>query len=549
VTPRSNLPMARPLGRLLARRICSPLIAASLALSLGSCRKTDLPTNVPGAPSVRLYIMSTLAGAMEPCGCRKDMLGGIDHAAALLASDRAKAPNQLLLAAGPLFFQEPELAPERREQDLWKAEAIARSLRDVKLAAWAPGENDRAAGADELARLTEQSGARRLDGRSAPTGTGASTALFDVGPYKVGVAGLAAGEGASSPGAVVDPTEAARILGEAAQTLSARGAQIRVALLAVKRGDGLRLAEKIPDFDVIALGKPSESGDANDAPFPPTLVGQTLVVQAPNHLQALSYVDLFVVGDDFSFEDGVGIDLAERRESTKARLAELEARRARWAADAKPAVEQTGALDQELVRVRSEQAELDRQAAAPRRIAGSSFRYDIELVREARGSDESVARRMTEYYRHVNDHNKTALADRKPPELPLGSAGYVGGQTCIFCHRSADDFWRRTRHADAYATLSREFKEYNLDCVSCHVTGYERPGGSNVTHVEKLKNVQCEACHGPGSLHAESGGSKEITRKPAENVCRGCHHTPHVAEDWDLLLSWSKIIGPGHGQD
>jgi hypothetical protein len=321
-----------------------------------------------------------------------------------------------------------------------------------------------------------------------------------------------------------------------------------VALVAAKRGDGLRLAEKVPDFDVVALGKPTESGEANDAPFPPTLVGNTLVVQSPNHLQALAYVDLFVAGDDFSFEDGIGIELAERHASVKARVAELEARRARWAADNASATEATAAIDKELERARADLAELDRRAATPRAVTGSSFRYAEELVRETRGSDANVARRMSEYYRRVNDHNRTALAQRKPPELPLGTAGYAGGQECVFCHRAAHEFWKQTPHADAYATLAREFKEYNLDCVSCHVTGYERPGGSNVTHVANLKDVQCEACHGPGSLHAESGGSKPITRRPAESVCRSCHHAPHVADDWDLLLAWSKIIGPGHGR-
>src|SRR5689334_16597332 len=97
------------------RRFRRPLIAALFgSLALWACRKTNLPPEVPGQPSVRLYIVSTLAGAMEPCGCRKDMLGGIDHAAALLATDAANAPRRLLLGAGPLFFQEPELAPERR---------------------------------------------------------------------------------------------------------------------------------------------------------------------------------------------------------------------------------------------------------------------------------------------------------------------------------------------------------------------------------------------------------------------------------------------------
>lgn len=526
----------------LPRRLRRPLFIGLLgSLSLWACRKTNVPTELPGQPSVRIYIMSTLAGAMEPCGCRKDMLGGVDHAAALLAADAERAPRRLLLAAGPLFFQDPKLAPERREQDLWKAEALAASLADVKLAAWAPGANDFAAGAEVLARLTAQSGAKPLGVRhgAAPA---AYTALFEVGSHKVGVAGIGAGPDASLP------ADATQSLERAAQALRDAGAQIRVALIAARRGDGLRLAEKVPGFTVVALGKPTESGDANDGTFPPTLVGETLVVQAPNHLQALAYVDLFVQGGDYSFEDGVGIARAERRESVRARVAELESRRVRAVADDEAPSERVVALERALERGRAELAELERSAATAPKTTGSVFRYEQAPVRESSGSDASVARRMSGYYKRVNEHNRVALADRRPVPPPLGESGYAGGKVCIFCHRSADTFWRGTQHADAYATLSREFKEYNLDCVSCHVTGYERPGGSTVTHVDKLKNVQCEACHGPGEAHAKSGGDTDlITLTPSERVCRSCHHTPHVADDWDLLLSWSKIVGDGHG--
>lgn len=531
-----------------SRRLRRPLIAAALlgSLSFWSCRKTNLPTEVPGQPSVRLYILSTLAGAMEPCGCRKDMLGGIDHAAALLAAEASRAPQRLLLGAGPLFFQEPQLAAERREQDVWKAEALAASLADVKLAAWAPGANDFAAGASELARLTGQSGARLLGASLGPAAAtpaaNANTALFDVGDYKVGVAGIGAGPDGELP------ADASRALAEAERALRDSGAQIRVALIAAKRGDGLRLAEKVPGFTLVALGKPLESGDANDGTFPPALVGTTLVVQAPNHLQALSYVDLFVRDGDFSFDDGVGIALAERRDSVRARLGELESRRRR-AEQSKLSAEQLAAIDKEIERARAEQAELERSAATPPKSQGSVFRYEEAPVRESRGSDSSVARRMSDYYRRVNDHNRVALADRQPPPPPFGELGYAGGQACIFCHREADNFWKTTRHAHAYETLSREFKEYNLDCVSCHVTGYERPGGSNVTHVARLKDVQCEACHGAGEAHAKSGGdTKLITRTPSERVCKGCHQTPHVADDWDVSLAWPKIVGAGHGE-
>ncbi len=521
--------------------LCASVLAAAASWS---CRKADVPSLSPHVPSVRLYLMSTLAGAMEPCGCRKDMLGGIDHAAALLAAEAPNAPQRLLLATGSMFFQEPQLDGERREQDLWKAETLATSLADLGLAAWVPGQNDFAAGPAELGKLAAQARARLLGagvdlGEARATGT----AVFDVGPYKVGVAGVGVGVGQN---AAEDP---ARALEQAAAALTSAGAQIRIALLSAPRGEGLRLAEKVPGFDVVALGKSVESGDANDAAFPPALVGQTLVVQAPNHLQALAYVDLFVEGDDFSFEDAVGIEAAERRASVKSRVADLEARLARSGADGKPNEGLAAALSAELGRSRADLAELERNAATPPQTKGSVFRYAELLVREARGSDPGVAKRMSEYYRRVNDHNKVALQSRWPAPVPLGGSGYVGQQACGFCHQDASRFWKSTQHAGAYETLSREFKEYNLDCVSCHVTGYERPGGSTVTHVDKLKNVQCEACHGAGQLHATSGGDTSlITLKPAESVCRGCHHSPHVADDWELGTAWNKIVGEGHGK-
>lgn len=538
----SHPALARPCGSRSGRAAFSGALACSLALlGLGTsaaCRKADVPTLSPHTPSVRLYLMSNVAGAMEPCGCRKDMLGGIDHAAALLA-DAPNTSSRLLLAVGPLFFQEPQLDAERREQDLWKAETLATSLGDLGLAAWAPGQNDLAAGPAVLSQLVQKSGVRLLGaGTDVGAAPAATTAVFEVNGYSVGVAGIGPGVG--------DADAAARALSAAADALAQAGAEIRVALLAAPRGEGLRLAEKVPSFDVVALGRPVESGDGNDAPYPPTLVGETVVVQTPNHLQALAYVDLFVKDRDFSFQDGGGIEAAERRQSLESRVADIESRLASWGQGAAPADARVTALKSELDRAR---ADLARLGSAPAPVTeGSTFRYAEELVRESRGSDPKVTARMTEYYRRVNNHNKQAFADRRPPPVASGSSRYVGTQSCAFCHGEATKFWRATQHAGAYATLTREFKEYNLDCVSCHVTGYGRPGGSTVSHVGKLENVQCEACHGPGELHAASGGDTSlITLKPAESVCKSCHHTPHVADDWDIRAAWGRIIGDGHG--
>ncbi len=534
-----SVPGAFSRRELATSALAALLVAGGLSAASG-CRKSTVPTEVPEAPSVRLYFVSTVAGALEPCGCRKDMLGGVDHAAAFIAARLNEAPRRLLLSTGPLFFQDPALDSERREQDIWKAQALAASFAHLGLAAFAPGINDFAAGTGVLRDLAAPSGAKAI-GANVALPELAPTAVFQVGDYKVGVAGIAA-----VPDALAAKSDPATALEAASAELTGAGAQIKVALIAAGRGEALRLLEKVGGFDVAAIGKASDQGDANDAAAPPTLVGDTLVLSTPNHLQALAYVDLFVKGGGFDFADASRIAELERRESLVRRRDDLK-RRAETALPDTNA-ERTKAFEAELARLERELAELERKSASEPQPPGSFFRYHLAEVREGAGSDPKVAERMLEYYRRVNEHNRVALAHRVPEPAPSGTARYMGGSVCVSCHEDASTFWQGTGHASAYATLTTQFKEFNLDCVSCHVTGYGRPGGSTVTHVENLKDVQCEACHGPGSRHVEGGGNTNlITLTPAESTCRGCHHPPHVADDWDLKQAWSQIVGAGHG--
>jgi len=124
----------------------------------------------------------------------------------------------------------------------------------------------------------------------------------------------------------------------------------------------------------------------------------------------------------------------------------------------------------------------------------------------------------------------------------------VGVEACTSCHEEERKVWDGTPHAHAYATLQKDFKEYNLECVSCHVTGYGRPGGSTVTHTDKLVDVGCEVCHGPGSNHIRSPEVVgNIKRSPELSTCVAeCHHPPHV-EGFDPAAKVRLVLGPGHG--
>jgi len=123
----------------------------------------------------------------------------------------------------------------------------------------------------------------------------------------------------------------------------------------------------------------------------------------------------------------------------------------------------------------------------------------------------------------------------------------VGVDACSGCHASEREFWDKTPHHSAYATLARQNKEFNLECVSCHVTGYEAPGGSTVAHVDRLTDVQCEVCHGPGSRHAEKPKQAGLISIPERSLCAAkCHHPPHVHADWSVDFAWPVIVGKGH---
>lgn len=529
------------------------LVSASAGLLVGCDR--DKPAQRPSKeavaqkPTLRIYAVAGAAGAVEPCGCVKDMLGGVDHAAAWISSQKQVAPAAIVVGAGPMFFEDPHVEESHREQSLFKAEALAQSLSDLGLSAWAPGANDWALGKDQFSTLMKTTGARALAANLTDTaGPVSATHVVKSGGLTVGLVGISVPE--FSSGKVEFPIGAAdAALKKGIADLKEKGAEIHIALLAAPRGQALRLVEENPALHLAILGKPYDQGEANDEPFAPEVIGETLVTQAPNHLQAVSVIDLFVRDGDHTFADGTGLDSLAKRASLDRRITDLEARLSDWkkpgsgvaAKDVQDRETELGALRKERQGIL--QTELPKQ--------GSFFLYQLTEVRESHGEDDRVASRLVAYYQKVNEHNKKLFAGKLPPPVEDGQSSYVGIEICSNCHLEERAFWDKTAHSGAYATLSRDHKEFNLDCVSCHVTGYEKPGGSTVTHVEKFTNVQCEVCHGPGSRHAENPADLELIKSaPPRSLCATtCHHPPHVGADWSVEKAWPHIIGEGHKRE
>jgi 2',3'-cyclic-nucleotide 2'-phosphodiesterase (5'-nucleotidase family) len=117
---------------------------------------------------------------------------------------------------------------------------------------------------------------------------------------------------------------------------------------------------------------------------------------------------------------------------------------------------------------------------------------------------------------------------------------YIGTDLCRRCHEAEYQIFKDTAHAHALASLEKTFEETKPECVACHVTGWQTPGGYGLDqrNREILKSVQCEACHGYGTTHSRDAASSSLAA--AEAQCRVCHDKAN-SPNFDFDKYWKKI--------
>jgi hypothetical protein len=119
------------------------------------------------------------------------------------------------------------------------------------------------------------------------------------------------------------------------------------------------------------------------------------------------------------------------------------------------------------------------------------------------------------------------------------------------CHDAPTAFWKNTRHAGAWETLEKVNKQFDRQCIGCHVTGWMKPGGATLALNETLRDVQCESCHGPGSLHVDANGKEKprsLVLQPEASFCLGSCHTIEHSDTFQYDAYLRDVTGPGHGE-
>jgi hypothetical protein len=476
---------------------------------------------VPGEPPAeatgpaRLLILSSTIGYIEPCGCTVDLLlGGIDRVLTAVEAERALGPTAVLVVGPHLFEKAP--APHLVAQERAKAQLIARALGAIGVDVVVPTATELLQGADFYKQLWKQ-GAPPDVTANLPNGRGR---LLTLGALKVGVFGTA------QPGTVVPggtATDAAAAARREAARLRAEGAHVVVGLGALPRADLRGLAQSVEGVDLWVLGDhPKERTTTSPA-------GDSYLLEAGDRGRNLGRILLYEATAEGKLADPLGDDARAR---TALEL-QIEMRGQMYARMRTPALaESIAKLKRELMALERTQPE------------GKRFEYTLQPITKDIVPDPTVAGWVAAYNSELKRINLAVAGEVAP--VPAGKSGYAGAAECVDCHEEAQKVWAATPHARAWETLETAGETFDVECVSCHVTGWQKPGGTVLGKTSGLQSVQCEVCHGPSAIHVEVGGDEDsVERRSPEAVCVTCHNSHHSPK-FDYATYLPKILGPGH---
>jgi hypothetical protein len=173
--------------------------------------------------------------------------------------------------------------------------------------------------------------------------------------------------------------------------------------------------------------------------------------------------------------------------------------------------------------------ELDLQRGPAPRVRGN----EIRLLRDQIPQDPGLCQLARDYRDEVR---RTRLAVDDPANTAADAipgvrtaAAYVGSRRCIDCHKTAGQTWTNSPHGRAFATLCQHQADADPKCIACHTTGFGTPSGYRRQFGrDKLIDVGCESCHGPGSLHVqqrEGNQTLSFTYRPLDaGDCKKCHY-------------------------
>ncbi|MBK9070682.1 MAG: hypothetical protein IPL79_06740 [Myxococcales bacterium] len=488
-------------------------------------------------PTFTLFALADLRGEIEPCGCTTDPWGDMARTVKVVGDARAAGPV-MMVDAGSTLYAGAEVPTHLQASAKLKAELIASIYEQtLRVDAVALGEADLAFGTDGV-RLP------RLSNATVPGVETKPWKLVEVAGHKLGVVSVVHPGALASAAALPDPAAA---MSEHAQAARAAGAELVVVLLqAPTMKDAQRALTAATRVDIAIVGLGEAAPEPEKISRRPERLGTAWTVFPAAKGQTLVRFDITLRAGD-GLADAIGPGAVEvALVALDKEIATITAQLAAFRTDASADAAFVARKEAELAAHRAQRATLQ---AAPLQVpaSGSYFTFDLMPISKALACDGAMVAAKVAFDQETGKANLAEAAAAPPVPVAKGQAVFVGSEACANCHKPAMEFWKTTRHAQAWETIEKVGKQFQYDCVSCHVTGWMQPGGSTLAANEVLRDVQCETCHGPGSLHVAAGGGKATMRAPAEDLCAGQCHTPEHSDTFERSAYLRDILGEGHG--
>nr|HEX4312440.1 multiheme c-type cytochrome [Kofleriaceae bacterium] len=496
-------------------------------------------------PTFTLFAVAEMRGQIGPCGCTSDPLGDISRTTELVDEARRAGPV-IVVDAGSLLYSQNPIPAQLKDQEELKANLLQAIYRDqLHVAAVGLGPADLANGKQSI-RLPRE--AADVTDPQVPL---EPPKLIDAGTAKVGVFGVVAPDAVTGV-TVGDPVAAGKA---AIRELRGKGAQVIVGLVqAPNKHDAAQLVKAIGGIDFAIAGLGLNAPEPNDTPIEGEKLGDTWLVIPGNRGQVVSRIDVTLDAASpgaAGFVDAIGSGgAAAKIAALDKRLADTDADLARFAADKDADPKFVAATKVERDQLAAQRVELQKHPLVTP-AHGSYFTLDQIKINKMLACNAPVQTAIADYDRQSGEANVKAAASQPPLPIPPGEATYVGKGQCSDCHQEQVDFWKTTVHSHAWQTLVDRGQQYDLSCFGCHVTGSDRPGGASLAKNENLRDVQCEVCHGPGSIHVAKGGNEKpiaLVTSPPIDLCATQCHTKEHSDTFQYEAYLRDITGKGHAE-
>lgn len=489
-------------------------------------------------PHVTLVAVTDWQAVLKPCGCTVDLQkGGVERIGKFVADLRTSDNSVVVVHAGNLLADDEPLSSTRAQQAELRMRAFVAALDRIQIAAVSLSSLDLQQGGPVAKKILESVHwpLLSLDSTGGVNTAVPSAVIKTASGVQVGLIGI-------DPASVGDDAARQLRLQTLVGEVKSKGAQVVVVLSNLGLRPSRKLARSTTGIDVMVIGhldaKADPEGDLERE-------GNTLVVHATRQGAYFAALTLVPSADGqwkeaSEFLPGAVGDL-------QVRIAALEKNLTQWRQKKAVATQRAlPYLEQELAEMKKRLLAAQAAASQPLPSGALALYRTVGLAWNA-AVDPEIAQLVKHYDDEVAEINMKNAGD--VPKPADGQPHYVGQAVCAGCHQKTKDFVANDLHQHAWATLENVGKTKDLDCVACHSTGFGKPGGSNLAKLKGFTNVQCEACHGPGSQHADSprkGMNSRIIAAPNAPICATCH-TPEHAPRFAFEEYRKRIVVPGHG--